>query len=73
MKGFGECNKIRVKSSDMQRGKSGGFRVITRPHVDEGVVEVWWIYAVSEEGDPGTPQIRQVIERRIKEQDRTED
>lgn len=65
MAGFGAFYKIRVRSSDMRRGKSGGFRVITRPRLEENVVEVWMIYAVSEAGDPGTAEIRKEITRRI--------
>lgn len=65
MAGFGAFHKIRVKSSDMRRGKSGGFRVITRPRLEEEAVEVWMIYAVSEAGDPGTMEIRKEITKRM--------
>ncbi len=65
MAGFGAFRKIRVRSSDMQRGKRGGFRVITKPKLEENVVEVWMIYAVSEAGDPGTTEIRKEIARRM--------
>lgn len=73
MEGFGEFYKTRVKSTDMRKGKRGGFRVITCPKVEERKVDIWLVFSVSEADDPGTTEIRKEIERRIaQEQQRLE-
>lgn len=53
--------KVRVKNSDAQRGKSGGYRVIYYLKTEATVILVT-IYSKSDQGDISESKIRQIIE-----------
>ena len=52
--------KVRVKNSDVQRGKSGGYRVIYYLVTDERIILVT-IYSKTEQSDVSIRKIRQII------------
>jgi len=56
-----ECYKIRAASSDIRKGKRGGFRVITRVVEEMRRVEVWAIYAKPEREDMRPEEIIRLI------------
>lgn len=52
--------KVRLKNSDLQKGKSGGYRVIYQVR-DNTCVLLIVIYSKSDQDDFPTDQIRQII------------
>ncbi len=54
--------KVRVKNSDLQRGKSGGYRVIYYLVTEERIILVT-MYSKTEQSDISVKQIRQIIEQ----------
>lgn len=53
--------KLRVKNSDLQRGKSGGYRVIYYFKQKDFLILVT-IYSKTEQGNISSKQIREIIE-----------
>jgi mRNA-degrading endonuclease RelE of RelBE toxin-antitoxin system len=57
--------KLRVASRDMQRGKSGGFRLLYKLSSEEGddiTVYLLFIYAKSDQPDVTTAQLKSFID-----------
>ena len=54
--------KIRIKNSDLQRGKSGGYRMIYYLKASDDVILVT-IYSKTEQGDLTAAQIQRIIEK----------
>ncbi|MFZ5821785.1 MAG: type II toxin-antitoxin system RelE/ParE family toxin [Chloroflexota bacterium] len=54
--------KVRVKNSDLERGKSGGYRVIYYLVTEERIILVT-IYSKTEQSDISVKKIRQIIEQ----------
>ena len=57
--------KLRVASRDMQRGKSGGFRLLYKLSVEEGenvTVYLLFMYAKSDQPDVTTAQLKTFID-----------
>ncbi|MEM9672177.1 MAG: type II toxin-antitoxin system RelE/ParE family toxin [Cyclobacteriaceae bacterium] len=52
--------KVRVKNSDAQRGKSGGYRIIYYLQTSSDVILIT-IYSKTEQGDISAEQIRRII------------
>lgn len=53
--------KVRVKNSDAQRGKSGGYRVIYYLKTAENIILIT-IYSKSDQGDISKKIVQQIIE-----------
>jgi mRNA-degrading endonuclease RelE of RelBE toxin-antitoxin system len=58
--------KVRVASSDMKRGKSGGYRVLYYVEVDTRVI-LFTVYAKSEAADLPAREIRRLLQEAIDE------
>jgi hypothetical protein len=54
--------KLRVKNSDIQKGKSGGYRLIYWTVIDE-IVLLLDIYSKSDQSDLDFDEIRQMIKK----------
>jgi mRNA-degrading endonuclease RelE of RelBE toxin-antitoxin system len=54
--------KVRLKNSDTQRGKSGGYRIIYYLKTDADIV-LLTIYSKSEQSDITTAEIRRIIKQ----------
>ncbi len=54
--------KVRIKNSDLQRGKSGGYRMIYYLRTSDDVILVT-IYSKTEQGDVTAEQIQRIIEK----------
>ena len=54
--------KIRVNSSDMKRGKSGGFRLIYALKEREKLIVLLLLYAKSDQEDVTVAQIKKLLE-----------
>ena len=54
--------KIRVSSSDMQRGKSGSFRLIYAMKEKEGIIVLLLIYAKADREDVKVSVIKKLLE-----------
>jgi len=54
--------KVRIKNSDLQRGKSGGYRMIYYLKASDDVILVT-IYSKTEQGDLTAAQIQRIIEK----------
>ncbi len=54
--------KIRVSSSDMKRGKSGGFRLIYALKEKEELIVLLLLYAKSDKEDVSISQIKKLLE-----------
>lgn len=54
--------KVRVKNSDAQRGKSGGYRVIYYLKTQESIVLVT-LYSKSDQSDVALDEVRRIIEK----------
>ncbi len=55
--------KIRLRSSDMGRGKRGGYRAITYVHDDSGKIRLLTIYAKPRKTDISDDEIRGILEK----------
>lgn len=55
--------KIRLKSSDMGRGKRGGYRVVTYVQDDTGKIRLLTIYAKPRKADISDDEIRDILEK----------
>jgi mRNA-degrading endonuclease RelE of RelBE toxin-antitoxin system len=64
--------KARVASRDMQRGKSGGFRVIYYLQTEDKTIAIT-IYAKTERADISTADLMELIEDVLKSLDDAED
>lgn len=53
--------KVRIRNSDAQRGKRGGYRLVYYQKTPSAVILIT-IYSKSEQGDITAAQLRQVIE-----------
>ena len=54
--------KVRVRNTDIAKGKSGGYRVIYYLQTQERVILVT-IYSKSEQGDIAASRVREIIEQ----------
>ena len=54
--------KVRIKNSDLQRGKSGGYRMIYYLKASDDIILVT-IYSKTEQGDITAEQIQRIIEK----------
>ncbi|MCX5867118.1 MAG: type II toxin-antitoxin system RelE/ParE family toxin [Proteobacteria bacterium] len=59
----GEIWKIRVKSSDLQKGKSGGFRLIYRWKEKEKEVFLLTVYFKSDKPDISGAEIEDILKK----------
>ncbi|MBI1731001.1 hypothetical protein HYR53_10380 [Candidatus Acetothermia bacterium] len=63
--------KIRIKSTDMKKGKSGGFRLFTEPVQKDCIVYVWWIIPKKfDEGFQNDHERISELERRIESENK---
>ncbi len=61
--GFGELVwKVRLKSSDMKRGKSGGFRLIYAVREKEQLIVLLFLYPKSTREDMQATEIKKLLE-----------
>lgn len=59
--GGGGTRKLRIASSDLQRGKSGGFRLLYLVLPEQQLVCPLLIYAKSEHADIAATELRQLL------------
>jgi mRNA-degrading endonuclease RelE of RelBE toxin-antitoxin system len=58
---FNRVYKVRCASSDMQKGKSGGFRIIHYLEGDDGKIYLLVIYAKAEQEDIPVDSIKNIL------------
>ena len=64
--------KVRVKNSDIKKGKSGGYRVIYYTQTSEAIL-LTNIYSKSEKSDISSKEIEEAIISNLSEKDESED
>jgi len=61
--------KLRVPSSDMRRGKRGGFRLLYRVVADRRLIVLLFVYAKPEREDLSRKEIERIVEEALGEND----